>query len=157
MSSFINQVLLPAIEEIINAEVKKNQDKKVVDDFAKTKSGQVISKGKLNRYLLSGEGRLTITEPVIAIVRRLRIIGDTPRVNNKQKEQQINAVKKELSDDPEFPMSKRESKPIVERLMKLFLKDDTEPKEPKKPRGRPPKERGESAEETKRRIGRPRV
>ena len=74
MSSFINQVLLPAIEEIINAEVKKNQDKKVVDDFAKTKSGQVISKGKLNRYLLSGEGRLTITEPVIAIVRRLRII-----------------------------------------------------------------------------------
>jgi hypothetical protein len=159
LSSFEDQIVLPVLEEIINGEVKSKEDKRVAKEYSKTKSGSKVSKGKLKKYLTSPEGRLTITNPVMDIVRRLRIVGDTPRVNNRQKEQQINAVKKELSDDPQIPSSKKESQPIIKELMRVFVKTKTPSREEeaKKPRGRPPKERGESGEEAKRRIGRPRV
>ena len=142
LTSFEDQVLLPVIEEIINGEVKRQDDKretvKVADEYAKTKSGSKILKGKLSSYLSSPEGRLTITQPVMELASRIEIIGDPPRVNKKKLLQQQEALKKEIFKQAVL----REPNPIIAAISRVFIRKDTPPpleddpeRAPRRPRG----------------------
>jgi len=165
LTSFEDQVLLPVLVELVNREVKRKLDDKtkenrVKKEFAKTSKQTTISKAKLKNFLQKPEGRMSILQPAIQVIRRLRIIGDTPRINTRQIEQQKQAVRKQLSDDPEVSLrgDKENRETALKNLFSFTIeRANIPPPPPRGSRGRPKKERGESAEQEKKRVGRPKV
>jgi len=139
LSSFENEILLPVLAEIINNRVAepsedKSKENKVKKEFSvKASKGKKLKLSELRKYLTSPEGRTSILDPAIKVARRLRIVGDKPRVNNKRKEQQKKEVKQELLNPT--PVVKIDAENAINNALRIFTENIVIPPPPR--RGRP--------------------